>query len=301
MKIIVVGLGVQGNKRAKFAGSDLFCTVDPIIDEADFKDIKDVPLEKYTAVLICVPESKKINLIKFCIKNKTHILIEKPLNLSNTKIYKKLENSANKNNLFCYVAYNHRFEPNLLKIKNYLNFKHIGKLYTCRVFYGNGTSRLVKESDWRDKGNGVISDIGSHVVDLLIFWFKIKNVRFKLIRSLRNENKSPDHAVIASTINNPFFEIEMSLCSWKNEFSVDIIGSKGSLHIQNLCKWGTSSLTYRKRKLPSGVPKEVSFYSNFGDSTWSKEYKFFKRMIKKKQKTSFSNDILIQNILNLKK
>ena len=39
------------------------------------------------------------------------------------------------------------------------------------MFYGNGTARLVRNSYWRDQGNGVLSDLGSHLVDTSKFFF----------------------------------------------------------------------------------------------------------------------------------
>ena len=56
-----------------------------------------------------------------------------------------------KNNLTLYTAYNHRFEPNILKLKKLIDKKLLGKIYSCKISYGNGTSKLVKKSKWRDK------------------------------------------------------------------------------------------------------------------------------------------------------
>ena len=35
MRVVIVGLGVQGRKRAKVAGRDLVATVDPVVSDAD--------------------------------------------------------------------------------------------------------------------------------------------------------------------------------------------------------------------------------------------------------------------------
>ena len=35
--------------------------------------------------------------------------------------------------------------------------RSLGKIYYCNIFYGNGTARLVKNNNWRDKGLGVHS------------------------------------------------------------------------------------------------------------------------------------------------
>ena len=65
--------------------------------------------------------------------------------------------------------------------------------------------------------------------------------------------------------------MEMSYTSWKNSFYLDIVGSKGSLHINSLCKWSKSKLIIRKRKLPSGKPKEKIINYKKGDPTWKLE------------------------------
>ena len=75
MKTLILGLGVQGRKRKVFCKKDFVGFVDPINDLADWKDISEVPLNIYDAVLACVPDLEKI-IFKYCIKNKKHILIE---------------------------------------------------------------------------------------------------------------------------------------------------------------------------------------------------------------------------------
>ena len=49
MRVIVAGLGVQGQKRKAVAGKDVVELVDPVNSEANFKRIEDVPLENYDA------------------------------------------------------------------------------------------------------------------------------------------------------------------------------------------------------------------------------------------------------------
>jgi len=85
---------------------------------------------------------------------------------------------------------------------------------------------------------------------------------------------------------------------WKNTFQCDIIGSKGSIHLNSLTKWSNSSLLIRRRKIPSGVPKEKEIIYKKGDPTWKEELKFFKDLIIKNKKTSIEKNILINKILN---
>ena len=79
MRVIVIGLGVQGKKRAKFAKSDLVATIDPVNPLATFKDFSEIDLSTFDAALICTPESCKVSLLKYLLENKKHVLVEKPL------------------------------------------------------------------------------------------------------------------------------------------------------------------------------------------------------------------------------
>ena len=298
MQIVIVGFGIQGKKRKNILGKDFFASVDPYQKNSDFKDLKDIPLDKYDGIFLCVPEEDKLKFIKFCIKNKKHVLVEKPILSNNNLTLKLLEKLANKNNVILYSAYNHRFEPNFNKLLNLINSKKLGKIYSCRIFYGNGTAKLFKDSPWRDKGLGVISDLGSHLLDMYVFLFKNLITDFNLISFSNFENKSPDHAIIAGNYKGVKIQLEMSLCMWKNNFTCDILAEKGSAHIFSLCKWGPAEFIYRKRKFPSGVPIEKKSILIKNDPTWKLEYDFFKYLVKNKIKNNLDKDIWINNIFN---
>ena len=66
MKAIIVGLGVQGHKRRKFAGSDFVASVDPINKEAEYRSVEDVPLNNYDAALVCIPDEPKVEVLPIC-------------------------------------------------------------------------------------------------------------------------------------------------------------------------------------------------------------------------------------------
>ena len=200
MKILIVGLGVQGQKRKKILNENHFCaSVDIKNKNADFKSIEDVPLGKYDSVFVCTPDSAKLKILNYCIKHNKHALIEKPLIVNLESKIRILEKKAKQLNLVFYSAYNHRFEPHFINIKKIIDSGALGKLYYCNIFYGNGTAKLVKKNKWRDKGLGVIQDLAPHLMDTIKFWFK-KDFKFK--NSIKNkfENKAPDHAILLSKL-----------------------------------------------------------------------------------------------------
>jgi scyllo-inositol 2-dehydrogenase (NADP+) len=290
MRVVVVGLGVQGHKRCYFAGDDFVATVDPFNEKAEYRSIEAVPLDAYDAVMLCVPDSAKLELITYLLNQGKHILVEKPFFVSTNHDLERVEALARSKGLVCYTAYNHRFEPNFIRMKNLIQSGKLGQIYHCRLFYGNGTARLVRDSAWRDKGAGVLPDLGSHLLDTINFWFDIKPEQFSVVSSHCFENQSPDHVLLVNHKTKPQFELEMTLLSWKNHFTCDIFAENGSAHINSLCKWGPSSFIHRIRQLPSGMPKEETNTLVQTDPTWALEYAHFKELCRHRHPTDLSTD-----------
>jgi len=183
-----------------------------------------------------------------------------------------------------------------MRMKKLLDSKILGKIYGVRIFYGNGTARLVRESAWRDKGVGVLTDLGSHLLDTVNYWFGHHFHDFEIYTANRFENKSFDHITFGSNVDI-LLQFELSLLSWRNHFYADIFAEKGSAHISSLCKWGPSTFVVRDRKVPSGRPDEESVILTQSDPTWSLEYEHFKNLCRSGV-SNLENDIWINNTLN---
>lgn len=299
LRSIVVGYGVQGVKRRKIAGDTVVAVVDPFSQEAQFKAVQDVPLDSYDSAFVCTPDEAKFDILKFLLSNGKHVLVEKPIMLEKIQDIESLKSLSAENKAVCYTAYNHRFEPHFVKMREVISSNILGKIYHVRLFYGNGTARLVQQSPWRDKGYGVLADLGSHLLDSLLFWFENRDIDFRIVSAHRFENKAFDHLVFASKESKPFIECELSLLSWRNHFTADIFGENGTAHISSLCKWGPSTFTLRKRILPSGRPPEESTTLIQDDPTWAEEYKHFNSLCdgNEKNRTNLGNDRWIQEKL----
>jgi predicted dehydrogenase len=298
MKVIVVGLGTQGHKRRRVAGTDCAASVDPANSESDYRSVEDVPLDTYDAALVCVPDDAKDELIRFFLRNGKHVLVEKPLWASCEANLKVLQELSGEKMAVLYTAYNHRFEPHFVRMRELIASGRLGRIYSCRMFYGNGTARLVRESGWRDTGAGVLPDLGSHLLDTCRFWFGEMADTFKVIAANRFENDAPDHVIIGTEQHSPRLELEMTLCMWRNHFTCDILGEKGSAHIESLCKWGPSKFIHRQRVLPSGRPPEETVVVPEGDPTWAAEYAHFKELCGRRARSNLHNDIWLYRTLN---
>jgi scyllo-inositol 2-dehydrogenase (NADP+) len=303
MRVIVVGMGVQGIKRWRTAGADAVAQVDPFKEGVDYRRVEDVPLDIYDTALLCVPDEPKIGLIRYLLESGKHVLVEKPLLGETDSDLKGLQDLAQKTNLVCYTAYNHRFEPHFMGMRDSVVSGRLGDIYRVRMFYGNGTARDVRNSAWRDQGAGVIIDLGSHLLDTLLFIFgEIPAANDWDVWSVQNfENRAPDHAIIATKPPRAkiMIELEMSLLSWRNNFVGEIYGSAGSLIVESLCKWGPSSLTIHERVLPSGRPPTEMTTLTMSDPTWDAEYEHFKNLVAAGAQGNTGNDIIINQILKL--
>ncbi|MBM3557166.1 MAG: Gfo/Idh/MocA family oxidoreductase [Alphaproteobacteria bacterium] len=277
MRALVVGHGIQGRKRRAVAGSEAVGIVDPVHPEADWKRIEDVPIDRYDAALVCTPDDPKVELLTHLLGHGKHVLVEKPLFAEKEEDIVRLGEIAKRNRAVVYTAYNHRFEPHFVRMKDAISSGALGDIYLLRMFYGNGTARDVRNSIWRDKGAGVLPDLGSHLIDTVLFWLGGLPGKLEITAANRFENRAFDHVALIAR-GRPAVELEMTLLSWRNHFTCDVYGEKGSAHIVCLCKWGPSSFTIRKRVLPSGRPSEDGVTLTQADPTWAEEYAHFKRL-----------------------
>jgi scyllo-inositol 2-dehydrogenase (NADP+) len=293
VRVIVVGLGIQGRKRLAVAGSDAVATVDPVIPGANYPAIEDVPLEAYDAALVCTPDEPKEKLLAYLLERGKHVLVEKPLLARNSETLPRLAAIAERTGKVCYTAYNHRFEPHLASVKQLLDDGTIGTVYQAKFFYGNGTARDVRKSPWRDSGLGVISDLASHLLDMVLFFFGKPSGEPQVWAHERFENKASDYFMIGFPDTRPRLQLEGTLLSWRNNFLIDIMGEKGSIHVSGLCKWGPSSLIVRQRVLPSGKPDEEVRTLEQKDPTWAFEYAHFNEICARGGRGNIENDIYI--------
>jgi predicted dehydrogenase len=297
MRVVVVGLGVQGRKRLAIAGSDAVATVDPVAKDATYRRIEDVPVAGYDAALVCTPDGVKLSLLTYLLGHGKHVLVEKPLVAESDTDLARLRDLATAKGVVCYTAYNHRFEPHIVRLKQALESGVLGKVYLAKFFYGNGTARDVRNSAWRDQGMGVFPDLGSHLLDWTLFLFGRPSTGAEVWRDNRFENKASDHFHFGFRGTSPELDFEMTLLSWRNTFRCDVFAEKGSAHIDCLCKWGPSTYTLRKRVLPSGRPSEETETLSCPDPTWKAEYAHFLGLCKAPS-TNIDNDIWINGVFN---
>ena len=80
MRVIVVGLGVQGHKRRRFAGSDFVASVDPCAIPRPTSGICARFRSTHTTRrCFAFPTRRRSNCSVICVEHGKHVLVEKPL------------------------------------------------------------------------------------------------------------------------------------------------------------------------------------------------------------------------------
>lgn len=291
MHYLIVGYGNIGHKRKVALGRKCIATLDPDKKQkADFTNASQIPqeiLKKISAVVIVTSQKPKYDLVKFWLNQGKHVLVEKPLLLTDNG--EELKNITDKNKVIWHTSYNHRFEPNIIKIKQLIDKNTIGTLYHARFVYsfGNIQERI---GTWRETKFGVLEEIAPHVIDFAHQFWGYKGKDFEPLITRKVESKIYDHWVFCTKDKKVVFET--SSVTWKNVFSIDIYGEKGSIHMSSLCKWGGSELIIRTRVLPSGVPLEKKTFSPSPDLSWKKDFLSFEKHVKDNQ-TSLNHDLQV--------
>lgn len=271
-------------------------TVDPVQADVDYRSVKDVPLERFEGALVCVPDDAKLEILSYLLGHGKHVLVEKPLLAESPSAIAALAELARRRGVVCYTAYNHRFEPHFVRMKELIESERLGRIYLARLFYGNGTARDVRDSVWRDKGAGVLPDLGSHLLDTVLFWFGDPGPDFRIFGARSFENRACDHVSFGSE-GTPVVELATTLLSWRNHFTADVFAEKGTAHIESLCKWGPSHFIVRERALPSGRPREETITLVQPDPTWELEYAHWKGLCLGGGQGNLDNDAWIERQL----
>ncbi len=153
----------------------------------DTATIADVPLGDYDAALVCTPDEPKIEMLDYLLGNGKHVLVEKPLwapasesdrpaagdGAATTARSATPPTTIASSRISCACAM-------------LIASGELGAIYRCRMFYGNGTARLVREFGWRDQGAGVLPDLGSHLLDTAQLLVRRPSPRISAIVSSRS-------------------------------------------------------------------------------------------------------------------
>jgi predicted dehydrogenase len=164
-----------------------------------------------------------------------HIFCEKPLAL-NSEQAEEMVNVCKENNVFLSVNYVHRFHPISIKAKEIIDHSLIGSIVSVSATFNidyepNDNFRF----DIKQSGGGAFRDLGTHMIDVLrYFGGEIIDIR-GFIDNVVYKSEVDDFATaVVKFEKGGYGHLNVSYNS-KNSFNrIEIIGSKGSLSIENI-------------------------------------------------------------------
>ena len=281
LKIAIIGYGNIGKKRhsaiSKLNHKNIKVT--NIFDKKFNKKLltksnlfkssfKKTNLDDNDLIIISTPTEITEKIVnKFAGKN--HLLVEKPIS-KNIKLIKKLTIIQNKNKKLLKTGYNLRFDDGIITAKKILDEKKLGKIYYVKNTYANGAAKT------NSNRVGSILDMASHSLNLIQFFFRNKRISFKYIKNQKNEfmqKTKIDNGFILFDIDKIIGLIHHGFCNWKNQFKLEIYGSKGFLKVSSLSKWGNQRVEFGKRVYPSGPPR-IKVWNFKKDNSWKNELNF---------------------------
>ena len=138
----------------------------------DYKDLLNSGL--VDAVIICTPSILHHDACKLAGDNGIAVFCEKPFTTSPAQA-KELADIFEQKGLVNQVGYVYRFDAVFGKVKEMLGQQLIGKVVHTNVqFLSSTISKMQPEKGWRSKrenGGGATYEMGSHVIDLMEFFF----------------------------------------------------------------------------------------------------------------------------------
>jgi predicted dehydrogenase len=136
--------------------------------QTNYKEIIDL----VDAAIVAVPHHLHAPITIDLLQKGLHVFVEKPMALTHSDCREMVELSR-KQSLILSVGHVRRLYKPLRKVKAIIDSKKMGNVVRFEMSEGRIFTWPVKTFDTFDprRGGGVLTDIGSHVIDLALWWF----------------------------------------------------------------------------------------------------------------------------------
>lgn len=222
-------------------------------------------------VSILSPSGHHFEHIKKSLKNKKHVVVEKPLCMHSNEV-KKIQDYEKKYKRKVFVVYQNRLNPFISIIKKKLKNKILGKVFLFNSsLLWNRNDAYYQNSKWRGKRNedgGVVMNQGIHNLDLFYYFFgKVKSVFLDKIK-VKKYLECEDTAIISFKFVNGLigsFVISTAVNKENYSNSIEIFGLKNNIKIYgknlNILNFKKKTLNFKnENKLHQKFYEEV-YYS----------------------------------------
>ncbi|WP_282124016.1 Gfo/Idh/MocA family protein [Algibacter mikhailovii] len=181
-------------KKAKkiYPTINSYNTVDELLAQPDIE-----------LVVVNTPSSTHFEFAMKALKSKKHVLVEKPFTVTSAEA-KGLYEEARKQSCFIMPFQNRRYDSDFLSVKAVVDSGKLGQLIEVHLRYDryiyNISNNLNKESN--RPGNGVLYNLGPHLVDAALALFGEPKAWSKVIQKKRPNTQVDDYAHIHLAYEN---------------------------------------------------------------------------------------------------
>ncbi len=209
-----------------------------------------------------------------------HVLVEKPMGRNLAEALQMAE-AARTAQRVLKIGFNHRYHPAIAKAYQLYKEGTIGDIINIRARYGHG-GRPGYEKEWRGNpelaGGGELTDQGVHIADLIHWFAGLPTEAFAYLQTAvwPIQPLEDNGFGLFKFANGAVASFHTSWTQWKNLFSFEVYGQKGSLTIEGLGKsYGVERLIVARRKPSGGVPEMAETVFSGPDLSWQQEWQEF--------------------------
>lgn len=150
--------------------------------------------ESIELVIVNTPNDTHFEFALKAIKANKHVLIDKPFTTTAAEA-KQLFKEAKKKGVFLLPYQNRRYDSDFLSVKEVVESGNLGNLVEVHFRYDRYRNAVV-ENSWKEdpvSGNGVIYNLGAHVIDGIISLFGVPLEWSKYASSVRPNSQVNDY------------------------------------------------------------------------------------------------------------
>ena len=205
--------------------------VQSILPHAEIVDSIEHILEDPTIELVinCGPNTVHYSYTKKSLQAKKNVVVEKPFVISIVEGRELIE-LAKKNNLILSVFQNRRFDSDFLTIKKLFDANKFGQIKEFESHFDRYLP-LVRENKWREKkglGNGILFDLGSHLIDQMLCLFGEPVSLIADVCAQKDEGEVTDYFHLIFKYSNGLRVILHSSSFGDTSPRFRVVGEKGS-------------------------------------------------------------------------
>ena len=295
LRVGIVGCGLIGRRRAQAAAAHPRSRVVVVADvdagvaaqvakpldaraSANWRDVVDAL--DVDVVCVATPNGFLAEIACAALAAGKHVLLEKPMgrNLDEARAIAAAAEAAKRR---VKVGFNHRYHPAITRAHDELIAGTIGSPINARARYGHG-GRPGYEKEWRGDaylaGGGELTDQGVHVADVLHWFLGVPREVYAVTQTaVWPLGALEDNGFgLLRYAGGAVASFHTSWTQWKNLFSLEVFGERGSLVVEGLGgSYGEETLTIAHRAMQGGAPVMERLSFPGPDQSWALEWDDF--------------------------